>query len=109
MSAGARQYFDGCRTYEGAELVLERRWRGMDASVELVAVNTDEDAERLKFPGSPTLRADGEDLLPVPDHSARALGCRAYLTPDGLKGHPTAEMIAEALNKKGEFDAKECL
>ena len=102
-------YFDGCPTYEGAERAVREALagRGMDPRVDLVAVNTDEEAERLKFPGSPTFRADGEDLFPVPDRSAWALGCRMYLTPDGLKGHPTAEMIGEALNNKGEADAEE--
>jgi hypothetical protein len=95
-------YFDGCPTYEKAEQTVRAvlAGRGTDAEVELVAVNTDEDAERLRFPGSPTLRADGEDLFPVPDRAAWALGCRTYLTPDGLKGWPTAGMIEEALTEK---------
>jgi uncharacterized membrane-anchored protein len=36
----------------------------VSAEVRLVAVNADEEARRLKFPGSPTLRVDGEDLFP---------------------------------------------
>lgn len=105
-------YFDGCPTYERAEETVRGvlAKRGMDAEVKLVAVNSDEEAERLRFPGSPTLRVDGEDLFPVPDRSEWALGCRTYLTPDGLKGHPTAGMIGEALDKmtkeKGDADAE---
>jgi hypothetical protein len=103
-------YFDGCPRYEGAQrAVLEAlARRGMDdAHVDLLAVNTYEDAERLKFPGSPTLRADGEDLFPIPEPSEwAALGCRMYLTPEGLKGHPTAEMVGEALSEKGAGEAE---
>lgn len=101
-------YFDGCPTYERAERAVREALaeRGVDARVDLVAVNTDEDAERLKFPGSPTLRADGDDLFPVQDRDAWALGCRTYLTPDGLKGHPTSHMIGEALGKKGDADTE---
>jgi len=92
-------YFDGCPTYRVAEETL----RGVldqedaEAEVELVAVNTDEEAKRLLFPGSPTIRVDGEDLFSVPDRAGYALGCRMYETPEGLKGSPTAEMLKEAL------------
>ena len=77
-----------------------------DVRVDLLAVNTYEDAERLKFPGSPTIRADGEDLFPVPERSEWALGCRMYLAPEGLKGHPSAEMVGEALSRKAEAEAE---
>jgi len=92
-------YFDGCPTYRVAEETL----RGVldqedaEAEVELVAVNTDEEAQRLRFPGSPTIRVDGEDLFSVPDRAGYALACRMYETPEGLKGSPTAEMLKEAL------------
>ena len=93
-------YFDGCPTYRMAEKmvrgVLARE--EVEADVELVAVNTDEEARRLRFPGSPTIRVDGEDLFPVPDRAEYALGCRMYATPEGLKGSPTTEMLKEALS-----------
>ena len=92
-------YFDGCPTYRAAEETLRGvlTQEDVQAEVELVAVNTDEEAQRLRFPGSPTIRVDGEDLFPVPDRAGYALGCRMYVTPEGPKGSPTAEMIEEAL------------
>jgi hypothetical protein len=59
-------YFDGCPSYREAEATLETILSQGDVSAEvrLVAVNADEEARRLKFPGSPTLRVDGEDLFP---------------------------------------------
>lgn len=63
----------------------------------MVAVNTDEAAQRLRFPGSPTIRVDGRDLFPAGERSAWRLGCRVYPAPDGLKDHPTAEMIQTGL------------
>ena len=96
-------YFDGCPTYLQAEKTL----RGVlareaaEAVVELVVVNTDEEAHRLRFPGSPTIRVDGEDLFPVPDRTRYALGCRMYATPQGLKGSPTVEMLKEVLTTEG--------
>ena len=100
-------YFDGCPTYKTAEQTLRQALaeEGMDAEVELVAVNTDEEARRLRFPGSPTIRVDGRDLFPVSDREDWRLGCRVYATPEGLKGSPTAEMLREALTKEAAADA----
>jgi hypothetical protein len=92
-------YFDGCPTYRAAVETL----RGVlgqeevEADVELVAVNTDEEARRLRFPGSPTIRVDGEDLFPVADRAGYALGCRMYATREVLKGSPTAKMVRASL------------
>jgi hypothetical protein len=95
-------YFDGCPTYQAAEETVRGvlAEQGIEAEVELVAVNTDEEAKRLRFPGSPTIRVDGEDLFPVPDRVGYALGCRMYATPEGLKGSPTAEMVRTALAER---------
>lgn len=92
-------YFEGCPTYVAAEDAVQEvlSEQGIVAEVELVAVDTDEEARRLRFPGSPTIRVDGEDLFPVPRRREYALGCRMYATPEGLKGSPTAEMLKEAL------------
>jgi hypothetical protein len=88
-------YFDGCPAYREAEKTLRGALAQEDTKieVELMAVNTDEEAQRLRFPGSPTIRVDGEDLFLVPERAEYALGCRMYATPEGLKGSPTAEMV----------------
>ncbi len=70
---------------------------GVEADVELVAVDTDEEARKLRFPGSPTIRVDGEDIFPVPEREDWRLGCRVYATPEGLKGSPTPEMVRAAV------------
>ena len=96
-------YFDGCPTYETATKTLRAvlAEEGSEAEVQLVAVNTDEEAGRLRFPGSPTIRVDGEDLFPVAEREDWRQGCRVYATPQGLRGCPTAEMLREALMKGG--------
>src|SRR3954466_14296019 len=44
------------------------REEGLDPeAVELVEVESDEQAEREHFPGSPTIRIDGEDAVPLVD------------------------------------------
>jgi len=88
-------YFDGCPAYREAEKTLRGVLAQEDTKieVELLAVNTDEEAQGLRFPGSPTIRVNDEDLFLVPDRAEYALGCRMYATPEGLKGSPTAEMV----------------
>jgi hypothetical protein len=92
-------YFDGCPSYQEILATLEEvlSEEGVSAEVGLVAVNTDEEAQRLRCPGSPTIRVDGEDLFPVPEPEGYALGCRTYITPKGLKGSPTAKMVRASL------------
>jgi hypothetical protein len=92
-------YFDGCPTYETATKTLRRvlAEEGLESDFELVAVNSDEEARRLRFSGSPTIRAGGRDLFPAPERDQWGLGCRVYTTPEGLRGYPTAEMLREAL------------
>ena len=60
-------YFDGCPGYEKARRALEdalAQEEDARGGFDLVAANTDEDAQRLRFPGSPTIRVDGNDLFP---------------------------------------------
>lgn len=96
-------YFDGCPSHGTAEEVLRRvlAEEGIEARVDLVAVNTDEEARRLRFPGSPTIRVDGRDLFPssVSEREDWRPVCRVYATPEGFKGSPTAGMIREVLSR----------
>ncbi len=92
-------YFDGCPSWEGGLKNLEAALQeeGLTASVEMVKVEDDTDAERLKFPGSPSFRVDGHDLW----HEERenySLSCRVYPTPEGIKGFPTVAMLRQQLN-----------
>ncbi len=100
-------YFDGCPTYETAAKTLRAvlAEEEMEAEVALLAVNSDEEARRLRFPGSPTIRVDGRDLFPAPEREDWRLGCRVYATPEGLQGSPTTGMLREALTTKGGTDA----
>jgi hypothetical protein len=97
-------YFDGCPSYKEAEKTVRSILveEDVEADVELVSVNTDEEVERLRFPGSPTIRVDGRDLFPsgTRERGYWRLGCRVYATPDGLKSCPTEEMLRDALARQ---------
>lgn len=94
-------YFDGCPTYREAEETLKEVLAEAEVGVEveMVAVNTDEEAERFRFPGSPTFRVEGTDVFPMEEREDWRLGCRVYATPEGLKGSPTRGMLRQALER----------
>ena len=98
-------YFDGCPAYLTAEKTLKEVLadEGIETNVKLVAVNTDEEARRLRFPGSPTIRVADRDLFPAPERENWRQGCRVYATPEGLKGSPTAGMLREALKRRDTY------
>lgn len=92
-------YFDGCphwRTMQD-EIRVALRAEGM-TSLEpiLVRVETDEDAERLHFTGSPTILIDGRDPFGI-TQDFYGLSCRVYDTPFGRSGTPTVEQIRSVL------------
>ncbi len=94
-------YFEGCPSWVVAQELLETvlNEQNLQAGVQLVRVETDDEAKQQRFVGSPSIRINGEDLFPV-DHEDYALGCRVYQTPDGMRGVPTVEMLEGALAKK---------
>ena len=54
--------------------------------IERVYVSDLDNAAGLGFHGSPTLRIDGRDVVPVPADDPINLGCRLYEQPDGTLG-----------------------
>jgi hypothetical protein len=92
-------YFDGCPTYKLGQQALQQALleEGIKSPIQLIAVSTNEEAQRMQFPGSPTIRVNGRDLFSAPERQAWGLGCRMYPTPEGLRGAPTKEMLSEAL------------
>ena len=72
---------------------------GIDAHVEILKVENDKDAERLKYVGSPTIIVNERDIDPLAD-SRYAVTCRAYRLEDGrISPLPSEAMIREALRE----------
>jgi hypothetical protein len=83
-------YFESCPGWrETAQRVREV---APYATVRLVVVETPEEARRLSFPGSPTVRVNGADIDPAAS-TACGLQCRLY---EGARV-PSREMIARAV------------
>jgi hypothetical protein len=57
-----------------------------ETPIQMVAVNSEADAELLEFIGSPTIRIDGVDILPGTPSPSGRLGRRAYPSDDDLEG-----------------------
>jgi hypothetical protein len=101
-------YYEECPSHA---LALERlravmAEEGVADDVEVVKVETEEQARELRFVGSPTIRVDGQDMDP-PDDSRYALTCRAYRLEDGrISPLPSKDMIQRALRSpaKGRSD-----
>ena len=91
-------YYEDCPSYD---LALERLREVMDeegipGEVEVVKVDTEEQARELRFVGSPTIRVDGQDIDP-PSDSRYTLTCRAYhLADDRISPLPSKDMIRRA-------------
>lgn len=66
--------------------------------VTMIKVESDEDARRLRFLGSPSLRVDGRDVEPgAADRIGYGMQCRVYPSASGLTGAPDDAWILAAL------------
>jgi hypothetical protein len=76
----------------------------VDSPIEKIEVRTDEDAVRLAFPGSPTIRVDGVDIdAEGAAQMGTALTCRVYVLENGrFSPLPSREMLRRALVKGTE-------
>lgn len=99
-------WWEDCPSWERALAMLreEMKGQGLDPdSVVLTEIDTDADAERTDFPGSPTIRINGTDLQEPDPVAARGLTCRVYRRRDGRTSPlPDREDVREALAKASE-------
>jgi hypothetical protein len=82
---------------------------GLDPStIEVTEIHTQDDAERLSFVGSPTIRIEGGDVDPSGAEEPAALACRIYRRRDGrVSPLPDPDEVRGALRKA--IDGKETL
>jgi hypothetical protein len=93
-------YYEDCPSHDVAlarlrEVMAEE---GIDARIEVIRVDTKQEAQQLRFPGSPTIQINGRDIDPPPPDAPYGLYCRAYRREDGrITPLPTHEMIRRVL------------
>ena len=94
--------FDGCPSAGAArELVASIAVElGLDPQINLLDVSDNEQAARLRFLGSTTVRIGGRDVEPGADsHTNYVLSCRLYRSDEGPRGLPRREWIVEAFSR----------
>jgi hypothetical protein len=98
-------WWDGCPSHPEALAELRDVLRSEDLNPDLVEgreIETDEQAARERFPGSPTILIDGEDVIP-PDGAPFSLTCRVYRLRDGrYSATPDPEDVRAAVRQAKE-------
>ena len=89
-------FFDGCPNWQITNAHLEALSAEFAFDLDRCHVDTDEDAQRLHFRGSPTVLIDGRDVFATSDEPI-GLSCRMYRTEHGLAGAPSVEQLHGAL------------
>ncbi len=101
-------YFADCPSHEDGLKRLKKvcAEEGVDNRIELIEVASEEEAVKLNFIGSPTIRINGRDIDSQSLEGQRpALNCRVYFHPDGkFSPLPAEETIRDDLRreKKGK-------
>ncbi len=93
-------WFDGCPNHDAARTMLREVLadRGAGDGFEEIDASDPEVAERLRFPGSPTIRIDGVDVEPnFEDPGDYTPRCRLYATAEGLRGVPERSWLEAAI------------
>lgn len=93
-------YWAGCPSHPEALGLLREVLAdlGRPPIVHIHEVTSQEEADRLAFPGSPTIRVDGRDVDPHSAAGSALLTCRIYRLADGRASPvPTRETLEAAL------------
>jgi hypothetical protein len=93
-------YWEGCPSHPEAKSLVEQILAelGRDDEILMTEISSDEEAERLRFPGSPTIRVDGRDVDPEGAKARPSLTCRIYYLPDGrVSPIPSRDQLEAAL------------
>jgi hypothetical protein len=89
-------YVPGCPnyqpTFERLQAVLASE--GVKAGIQGIPVTTEAEANALSFPGSPTVRVNGEDVEPH-QTGVLSLACRLYANRSGI---PSEELLRVAIS-----------
>ena len=93
-------WFDDCPNHHAATELLQETLDefGVTEQIELIKVPDLETGVKTKFPGSPTIRINGQDIDPTyEDTGDYGPRCRVYMTSEGFKGVPEKAWITDAV------------
>jgi hypothetical protein len=95
-------YTPGCPNYQPTVELVKKvlASESVAGKISGVPVRTEGEAKFLLFPGSPTVRVNGEDVDPSPA-MAPSLACRLYANGGGL---PPEEMVRATITKAKQME-----
>jgi hypothetical protein len=97
-------YTEDCPNWQGTLEDVQAVLRGKSKSVEMVLteVGSEDEAQELKFLGSPTIRINDNDIeWDVPENGPFGLTCRVYDIEGAILGRPPREWIDAAIDVLG--------
>lgn len=94
-------YTDECPFWKRtAELVEEVNTElSTEATIKKVKIANEQDARKLRFPGSPTVRINGVDIDSEASETKGFIGCRIYRYKNRVYESPPKEMIKNAFKR----------
>ncbi len=95
-------YFEGCPNHERAERAVREVLQELNVAPDIIRIDVTDEATavRVRFPGSPTIRVDGEDVAPGEGDYSYSLRCRVYRTSAGMAGVPDKSAIRAAIRRR---------
>lgn len=97
------RYFDHCPNWRTTDADLAALADEFDLTVRRERVADADEADHLRFRGSPTVLVAGRDPFARGDEPV-GLSCRVYQTPDGPAGAPTRSQLRAALTAHPDLD-----
>lgn len=97
-------YFEDCPSHEDALIRLYGVLAELNitATIQKIKVETEAEAQRWAFVGSPTIRVNGKDIVPPADDTY-GLTCRVYRHEDGrFSPLPSVHMMREGIRANSQ-------
>ena len=93
--------FEGCPSCEATRRLVEDTVNELhlQADIDLVQVDGEDEAQREGFLGSPTIQIDGKDIEVSRRGGKATFACRLYRTPDGVSGVPPKSLLVAAMRE----------
>jgi hypothetical protein len=94
-------YINGCPNLSPTLKLLKSilKEKDLEEKIELIEIKSQEDVEKHKFLGSPTIQINGLDIEKEKRKSSPVFGCRMYKIGDNYSGIPPKHLIIEAIEE----------
>jgi hypothetical protein len=94
-------YTEHCPFWKEVTKIIEEILEKFEiqASVKKVKISSEDEARRLRFPGSPTVRINGVDVDPTFKETRGIIGCRIYNYRGKIYEYPPKDMIIKAVKQ----------